>query len=172
MARGSRPSDGRLSRVGTEIERKFLVTDDTWRNQVASSTRIMQGYLTDGGTAVVRTRVRGDRGYLTIKGMTTGITRAEYEYEIPAADAREMLRTLAQGPVIDKVRHLIPVGSHTWELDVFAGANEGLVMAEIELGSADEPFELPGWAGADVSDDARYFNVNLAQHPYQEWGAP
>lgn len=156
--------------MGTEIERKFLVRDDTWRDAVISSTRIMQGYLTDGGTAVVRARVRGDRGYLTVKGMTTGVTRAEYEYEIPADDARAMLDTLAQGPVIDKVRHLIPVAGHTWELDVFAGANDGLVMAEIELRSAEEPFERPAWAGAEVSDDARYFNVNLASHPYREWG--
>ncbi|MFN8125530.1 MAG: CYTH domain-containing protein [Candidatus Nanopelagicales bacterium] len=155
--------------MGTEIEHKFLVVDDSWREQATGSTRIMQGYLTDGGTAVVRARVRGDRGYLTVKGMTTGITRAEYEYEIPVSDALEMLETLAQGPVIDKVRSLVPVGDHTWEVDEFAGANAGLIVAEVELASADQDFDLPTWAGADVSDDYRYFNVNLATHPYSEW---
>ena len=156
--------------MADEIERKFLVSNDSWRDAVTSSTRIVQGYLSSSERVTVRVRVRGDKAYLTIKGASHGVARAEYEYAIPVADAEEMLASLAQGPVIDKVRHLIPAGEHTWELDVFAGQNEGLVMAEIELGSADEEFELPGWAGAEVSHDPRYFNVNLAAHPYSQWG--
>ncbi len=155
--------------MADEIERKFLVADDSWRDAVMSSTRILQGYLASSELSTVRVRVRGEHGYLTIKGATVGVTRSEFEYEIPVADAEAMLETLAAGPVIDKVRHLIPVGGHTWELDVFAGDNDGLVMAEIELGSDDEAFERPGWAGDEVSDDPRYFNVNLAREPYGTW---
>lgn len=157
--------------MATEIERKFLVRDDTWRSQVASQRRIVQGYLAHTDLATVRVRVSGDAATLTIKGISHGISRSEYEYAIPVDDALRMLDELASTPVIDKVRHLIPVGGHTWELDVFAGANSGLVMAEIELSDPDESFELPAWAGQEVSDDDRYFNVNLAAHPFGEWGA-
>jgi adenylate cyclase len=155
--------------MGVEIERKFLVADDTWRESVVSSTRIVQGYLASSGLATVRVRVRGDHGYLTVKGTTSGVTRAEFEFEIPVGDALAMLDSMAEGPVIDKVRNLIPVGRHTWELDVFEGPNAGLVMAEIELGSDNEVFDLPGWAGVEVSDDPRYFNVNLVKEPYGTW---
>ena len=135
---------------------------------MSSSTRIVQGYLTRG-EVTVRVRVRGDRGYLTIKGPSSGISRSEYEFDIPVADAESMLADLAQGPVVEKTRHLVEVDGHEWELDVFAGANEGLVMAEIELASAEEAFTVPTWAGAEVSDDARYYNVNLAQSPFSQW---
>ena len=118
----------------------------------------------------VRVRVRGEEAFLTIKGATSDVTRSEYEYPIPLGDAAAMLRELAQGPIIEKVRHIIPVGDHEWELDVFAGDNEGLVLAEIELDDADETFVVPDWAGDEVSDDARYFNVNLAARPYRTWG--
>lgn len=154
--------------MGVEIERKFLVVGDAWRSAVSSSTRIVQGYLTRG-EVTVRVRVRGDRGYLTIKGPSSGISRSEYEFDIPVADAESMLADLAQGPVVEKTRHLVEVDGHEWELDVFAGANEGLVMAEIELASAEEAFTVPTWAGAEVSDDARYYNVNLAQSPFSQW---
>ena len=153
----------------SEIERKFLVVGDDWRSAVSSSTRIVQGYLASTPEVTVRVRVRGERAYLTIKGRSSGISRSEYEFDIPVADAEAMLTDLAQGPVIEKTRHLLEVDGHTWELDVFAGANEGLVMAEIELGSADEQFTVPSWAGRDVSDDARYYNVNLARTPYSHW---
>jgi adenylate cyclase len=156
--------------MGVEVERKFLVTDDSWRDAVTSETRIVQGYIAQTEVATVRVRVRADTGYLTIKGATTGVARSEFEYEIPVDDALGMLEELAQGPVIDKVRHLVPVGSHVWEVDVFAGANAPLVMAEVELADADEHFALPAWAGAEVSDDMRYFNVNLAREPYSTWG--
>ncbi|HNL50407.1 MAG TPA: CYTH domain-containing protein [Actinomycetota bacterium] len=155
--------------MGVEIERKFLVVGDDWRSAVSSSTRIVQGYLASTPEVTVRVRVRGERAYLTIKGRSSGISRSEYEFDIPVADAEAMLTDLAQGPVIEKTRHLLEVDGHTWELDVFAGANEGLVMAEIELGSADEQFTVPSWAGRDVSDDARYYNVNLARTPYSHW---
>lgn len=155
--------------MATEIERKFLVANDSWRADVMSATRIVQGYLANTGTAVVRVRVKGERAFLTIKGASSGIARSEFEYEIPVSDALQMLDEMAQDPVVDKVRHLIPVGGHTWELDVFAADNEGLVMAEVELGSAEEVFVLPGWAGQEVSDDDRYFNVNLAKNPFRNW---
>jgi adenylate cyclase len=155
--------------MGTEIERKFLVVGDEWRAGVVSATHIVQGYLAWTASATVRVRIKGDEAFLTVKGSTQGISRSEFEYPVPVDDAGRMLADMAQGPVIDKVRHLIPVGAHTWELDVFAGDNEGLVMAEVELAEPDEVFTLPAWAGREVSDDPRYYNVNLAAHPYREW---
>ena len=155
--------------MGLEVERKFLVADESWRAEVTSATHIVQGYVAQTDTATVRVRVTGDRAFLTIKGASVGIARSEFEYEVPVADALAMLEELAQGPVIDKVRHLVPVGAHTWEVDVFAGDNAPLVMAEVELADADEAFVRPDWAGVDVSDDPRYFNVNLARSPYSTW---
>jgi len=155
--------------VGVEVERKFLVSDESWRADVTSATHVVQGYIAQTEVATVRVRVKGDRGFLTIKGVSLGIARSEFEYEVPVADALAMLDELAQGPVIDKVRHLVPVGAHVWEVDVFAGENAPLVMAEVELAHPDEDFLRPGWAGLDVSDDARYFNVNLARSPYSTW---
>ncbi len=156
--------------MGVEIERKFLVADESWRESATSATAIMQGYLAATPSATVRVRVRGEEAFLTIKGATSDVTRSEYEYPIPLGDAAAMLRELAQGPIIEKVRHIVPVGDHEWELDVFAGDNEGLVLAEIELGDADEAFAKPDWAGSEVSDDPRYFNVNLAARPFRTWG--
>ncbi len=155
--------------MGIEVERKFLVSDESWRAEVTSATRIVQGYIAQTSTATVRVRVKGDHGFLTIKGVSVGVARSEFEYEVPVADALAMLDELAQGPVIDKVRHLVPVGAHIWEVDVFAGENAPLVMAEVELAGADEAFVRPGWAGTEVSDDDRYFNVNLARTPYSTW---
>jgi adenylate cyclase len=155
--------------MGIEVERKFLVSDESWRDEVTSSTRIVQGYIAQTGSATVRVRVRGDRGFLTIKGLSVGVSRSEFEYEVPVADALAMLDELAQGPVIDKVRHLVPVGGHVWEVDVFAGENAPLVMAEVELADSQEAFVRPDWAGVEVSDDQRYFNVNLARSPYSTW---
>ena len=155
--------------MSVEIERKFLVEGDTWRSQVASESHIMQGYLASSPEVTVRVRVKGNQAFLTIKGESRGVARSEYEYSIPVVDAEEMLRDLAVLPPIDKVRHRIPLGGHVWELDVFAGENAGLVMAEIELSSEAEDFDLPDWAGQEVSDDQRYFNVNLAKNPYRRW---
>ena len=155
--------------MALEIERKFLVVGEAWRDQVTSSTHIMQGYIAHTPEVTVRVRVKGDRGFLTIKGASQGIGRHEFEFPIPEAEAREMLRELAVMPPIDKVRHEIPLGDHVWELDVFAGENAGLVMAEIELTEHDQDFVLPDWAGQEVSEDPRYFNVNLAKTPYRQW---
>lgn len=152
-----------------EIERKFLVRDESWRAMVESSSRILQGYLSLDRHLTVRVRLRGDAAFLTLKGGTRGIRRSEFEYPIPQADAQAMLDTLAVAPPVDKVRHLIRVGGHLWELDVFAGENAGLVMAEIELGSEDEAFERPDWLGDEVSEDPRYYNANLARFPFRSW---
>lgn len=155
--------------MGTEIERKFLVRGDSWRDAVIEQRRIVQGYIAHTDNATVRVRVAGERATLTLKGTSHGISRSEFEYDVPVDDALLMLDELASGPVIDKVRHIAPVGRHTWEIDVFAGDNDGLVMAEVELAEAEESFEVPEWAGTEVSDDDRFFNVNLAAHPYRDW---
>lgn len=152
--------------MATEIERKFLVLGDAWRT--GSGTRICQGYLNRDKTRTVRVRIAGEQAYLTVKGATQGNTRAEFEYEIPVQDAEQLL-TLCDGPTIDKVRRKITHGDHVWEVDEFLGLNAGLVVAEIELASEDEAFAKPAWVGREVSDDARYFNSQLATNPYGNW---
>ncbi len=154
--------------MGTEIERKFLVDTLLWRPADAG-TRITQGYLCSEKGRTVRIRIFGDEARLTVKGATDGISRAEYEYPIPAADAREILERLCERPFIDKTRYLAAFAGRTWEVDVFHGDNEGLVMAEIELDSADATVELPPWAWKEVSDDPRYFNSKLAKRPFSTW---
>ena len=151
----------------TEIERKFLVADDSWRDGTPG-VRIAQGYLSQDPERTVRVRIGGEKAWLTIKGRTHGITRAEFEYEIPLADARALLE-LCLPSVIDKTRHEISHAGHLWEVDVFHGENAGLVIAEVEL--ADELIspELPPWVGAEVSAEARYFNACLAVLPYAKW---
>jgi len=152
-----------------EIERKFLVRGDHWRDQVESHAHIMQGYLSQEPSLTVRVRVKGDKAFLTIKGGSRGLSRSEYEYPIPVHEAEEMLNNLTVLPPIDKVRHHLRVGDHVWEVDVFAGENAGLVVAEVELSAEDESFVLPDWAGEEVSEDPRYLNVNLAKYPYHHW---
>lgn len=157
-----------------EIERKFLVLDASWRAAADAGTRYRQAYLsrvTSAGAvrSSVRVRTDGERAYLNIKSATLGIRRQEYEYPIPLADAEAMLADLCVGAVVEKTRYHVPVGAHVWEIDVFAGANAGLIVAEIELGHEDEVFERPAWLGAEVSDDPRYYNVCLADHPYSAW---
>lgn len=155
--------------MATEIERKFLVVGDAWRAGVESQARLVQGYLVADGRITVRVRIAGDAAVLTIKGRSTGISRAEYEYAIPPADAEALLADLAVAPLIDKTRYRVRHGAQVWDLDVFAGDNAGLVLAEIELAREDEPFEVPDWAGAEVSDDRRYYNASLARHPFTRW---
>lgn len=157
--------------MALEIERKFLVKNDAWRARVIEAKRLRQGYLTtpESGRASVRVRADGSQGYLNVKSVTLGIHRHEFEYPIPLADANEMLDTLCTGAVIDKTRYLVPHEGHVWEVDEFHGENEGLIVAEIELESLDETFVLPEWAGIEVSDDPRYYNVSLAQQPYSQW---
>lgn len=155
--------------MAIEIERKFLVVGEGWRDRVEDATRLVQGYLTEDACTTVRVRIHGETAWLTLKGASRGISRLEFEYPIPVADAETLLRELAVSPLIEKTRYRVPHAGHLWELDVFAGANAGLVLAELELERVDEAFERPDWLGAEVSDDPRYFNVNLARHPYRAW---
>ena len=154
--------------MGVEIERKFLVEGDAWRT-LGESTVLRQGYLSTDATRTVRVRIDGERAFLTIKGKSVGASRGEWEYPIPVPEAAELLDTLCQQPLVEKVRHRIPNGPHTWEVDEFLGANAGLVVAEIELASEDEAFEQPDWIGREVTGDARYFNSRLISHPYSQW---
>lgn len=152
--------------MGMEIERKFLVCGD-WSRDVKESVHIMQGYLNLDKDRTVRVRIKGKRGYLTVKGPTNGVSRFEWEKEIPAEDARGMM-DLCTG-VIDKTRHLAPIGDHVYEIDEFHGDNEGLIVAEIELGSEDEQFVRPDWLGEEVSHERRYYNSQLIINPYKNW---
>lgn len=153
-----------------EIERKFLVVSNAWRDQVRSSARLRQGYLNNEEHCSVRVRVAGEQAWLNLKGVTIGAQRLEFEYPIPLADAHRMLDALTCKPIIEKTRHLVEVGRHTWEIDVFEGDNAGLVVAEIELDDPDEAFEKPVWAGAEVTEDPRYYNSRLSANPYRNWG--
>lgn len=155
--------------MGQEIERKFLLDSDGWRAEVTGSQRLVQGYVSRGDKSAVRVRIKGERGELNIKHTLDGIHRLEYEYEIPLEDARELLDNVALRPLIDKIRHHVRHGDHLWEIDEFFGDNAGLIVAEIELGSADEPFDRPDWVGEEVSDDPRYYNSNLSKLPYTQW---
>ncbi|HTQ34272.1 MAG TPA: CYTH domain-containing protein [Stellaceae bacterium] len=154
--------------MANEIERKFLVDMKRWRPSAAGML-YRQGYLSSAKERVVRVRIAGTQAYLTVKGPTVGITRSEFEYVIPLADATAMLDSLCDGPQIEKTRHREDFAGRVWEVDVFHGDNEGLVIAEIELASVTEDFERPPWAGREVSDDPRYYNNNLAANPYRNW---
>lgn len=153
--------------MAVEIERKFLVRPGLW-TPLGSGDLIRQGYVSSSPDRTVRIRVRADRAYLTIKGPTTGLSRLEFEYDIPIADAHEMLNQLCAA-VVDKHRHVEQHGGHTWEIDVFHGANDGLVVAEVELQSEQEAVDLPAWVGDEVSADYRYANSYLAKNPYSTW---
>ena len=157
--------------MAVEIERKFLVAGE-YKPFATESVHISQGYLNSASGRTVRVRVRGDKGYLTVKGPSKdgGLSRFEWEMEIPLADAEAMLELCEKG-VIDKTRWLIPAGDgvHTWEVDEFHGANEGLVVAEIELTSESDSFERPSWLGPEVTGDRRYYNSQLTLHPYSKW---
>jgi adenylate cyclase len=157
--------------MALEIERKFLVKDDSWRDTASTSRLLRQGYLaiTDGHT--VRVRSDGERAWITIKGGSHGITRAEFEYEIPKTDADGLL-ALCEGKTVEKVRHVVEHSGHVWEIDVFSGKNSGLVLAEVELDSASEHVLSPPWLGDEVSNDPRYFNSQLVLNPYTAWGSP
>lgn len=154
--------------MAKEIERKFLVAGD-YKQAAVSSSHIVQGYIGRTPSLTFRIRLRDERGYLTVKGRTdeAGMSRDEWEYEIPAADARELLAH-SDGS-IEKRRYMVPAGRHTFEVDEFFGANEGLTMAEVELSSPDEAFERPEWLGDEVTGDKRYYNSQLLQHPYSAW---
>jgi adenylate cyclase len=154
--------------MAAEIERKFLVKGDSWR-KLAQGSRYVQGYISTAKQATVRVRIVGSQGYLTIKGATVQYTRSEFEYPIPVADAQEMLDTLCDRPFIEKMRYTIAYGNLIWEIDEFAGVNQGLIIAEVELSDEKQQIELPIWIGEEVSDNPKYFNSNLVKHPFSEW---
>lgn len=154
--------------MGIEIERKFLVQGEQWKLG-ATRSLLCQGYISAEPGRIVRVRIDGDAAMLTIKGMTTGIRRAEWEYPIPVADARSLLDELCQKPLIEKYRYRLPIGGLIWEIDEFLGDNAGLVVAEVELESESQLFDRPVWLGEDVSHDHRYANASLLQHPFSHW---
>ena len=163
--------------MGIEIERKFLVAGDGWRAAAHAVVPMAQGYINDMGAmdrgeqkASVRIRIQGDEAFLNLKSRELGHTRQEFDYLIPVADARALL-ALCMGGLIDKRRHYVNHGGHLWEVDEFLGDNAGLVVAEIELSGVDEAFARPAWLGAEVTDQARYYNLALASHPYTQWPA-
>ncbi|WP_299489748.1 CYTH domain-containing protein [Acaryochloris sp. IP29b_bin.137] len=154
--------------MGIEIERKFLVISETWRS-MGSGVPLIQGYLADSNPTTVRVRIAGEKAFLTIKGKVQNLTRQEFEYKIPVADAQAMMN-LCYPRVVEKTRYKIAVSDLIWEIDEFSGTNQGLVLAEVELSAPDQSVILPDWVGQEVSDDPRYFNSYLAAHPYSTWG--
>ncbi len=154
--------------MGVEIERKFLLDGDAWR-ALGEPVLLRQGYLSSHPDRVVRVRTEGGKGSMTIKGRSHGATRGEWEYEIPLADANELLDRLCEQPLIEKYRRRIDFAGHTWEVDEFLGENQGLMFAEIELASEDQPFDKPAWIGAEVTHDRRYYNSSLVRLPFSAW---
>lgn len=155
--------------MAIEVEHKFLLVNDSWRQQVSRSETFIQGYLSSNPSCSIRVRISGDRAWLNIKSATPGTQRHEFEYTIPLADAEEMIRTVCRRPLIEKVRHFVDIDEHTWEIDEFRGDNAGLIVAEIELSTPGEAFSKPEWLGAEVTDDLRYYNNSLVLHPYNNW---
>jgi len=155
--------------MGREIERKFLLQSDAWRAEVRDSVHLLQGYLSRSEHSAIRVRIKGESAELNIKHTLDGIHRLEYEYQIPLPDARELIEHVALRPLIDKTRHHVMHGGHLWEIDEFHGENAGLIVAELELGTADGLFERPSWLGKEVSQDPRYYNSNLSRLPYSRW---
>ncbi|HEY5752545.1 MAG TPA: CYTH domain-containing protein [Chthoniobacterales bacterium] len=159
--------------MNVETERKFLVTNDTWRNTPSiERQQLRQGYLhsaSHAGASTVRVRIGEQQAWLTIKGPTSGISRAEYEYLVPVDDAEKMLETLCSGRKIEKWRHRVPVDGMIFEVDEFCGDNEGLIVAEIELPSPNAVFPRPDWLGCEVTDDSRFHNSHLVRQPFQSW---
>jgi adenylate cyclase len=164
----TRGTDQNAIRMGREIERKFLVRSLDWTREATSACPLRQGYLAIDDGINVRVRTDGQSAWLTIKGRGEGITRPEFEYEIPVADAAALL-PLCRGRLVEKTRHLVPVGALSWEIDEFTGDNAGLVIAEIELPDEGIPVPQPAWLGAEVTADPRYLNANLAVHPFAQW---
>jgi adenylate cyclase len=153
-----------------EIERKFLVTSTAFLDEFRAKNRIIQGYLSSDPERTVRVRIKGDKGYLTIKGKSSdsGMSRMEWEKEIVLEEAEQLL-LLCEAGVIDKIRYEIPVGKQLYEVDIFSGENKGLILAEIELQSENETFEKPNWLGMEVTNDTRYYNAYLSQNPFKTW---
>ena len=155
--------------MAVEIERKFLVASDAWRSEVTSSTLMRQGYL-GGGASTIRVRQTENAAFLTIKGRANGISRTEFEYEIPVADAQTMLNDMTVGTIVEKIRHIVPAGNGLfWEIDEYLNANAPLFTAEIELPEENTVFDVPKWLGIDVSDNKNYTNRSLSKVPYSTW---
>lgn len=155
--------------MALEVEHKFLLANNDWRQQIMHSEVFKQGYLSSQPTSSIRVRICEHRAWLNIKSATIGTHRHEYEYEIPLADAEEILSHLCNKPLIEKTRHYVRHRDNLWEIDEFEGANQGLIVAEIELDEIGQSFDKPEWLGIEVTDDLRYYNNNLALHPYSEW---
>jgi adenylate cyclase len=155
--------------MAQEIEHKFLLANDGWREYVSHSVIYKQGYLSSQATSSIRVRISDKQAWLNIKSATIGTQRSEYEYEIPLSDAHEILDSLCLKPVIEKTRHFVKHENHLWEIDEFDGENAGLIVAEIELETLGEAFAKPDWVGVEVTQDARYYNNNLAKYPYSAW---
>lgn len=156
--------------MAIEVEHKFLLANDEWRKQIKHSIRYRQGYLgSAAATSSIRIRISDECAWLNIKSATIGTHRHEYEYEIPLSDAEEIISNLCNKPLIEKTRHFVIHDTNTWEIDEFDGENEGLIVAEIELTEAGQSFSKPDWLGEEVTHDLRYYNNNLAVHPYSEW---
>ena len=155
--------------MALEVEHKFLLANEDWRHEVQHSELFRQGYLSSQPTSSIRVRICEGRAWLNIKSATIGTHRLEFEYEIPITDAQEILSSLCNKPLIEKTRHYVQHGNDLWEIDEFEGANQGLIVAEIELEEIGRSFEKPSWLGLEVTDDLRYYNNNLAVHPYSEW---
>ena len=155
--------------MAQEIERKFLINSDAWRADVSRTEKYRQGYLSDSPECSIRVRISDDHAYLNIKSATLGVQRTEYEYQVPLQDGEEMLASFCRKPVIVKTRYFVEYEDHVWEVNVFEGDNEGLIVAEIELDDEHEQFARPPWLGKEVSDDPRYYNVCLVEHPYKQW---
>lgn len=154
--------------MGIEIERKFLVRGDDWKRQ-GKGALLRQGYLSSDPERIVRVRIEGEQATLTIKGLAVGATRGEWEYPLPLAEAQVLLDRLCERPLIEKYRYRIEHQGMTWEVDEFLGENAGLVVAEIELASEEQPFAKPDWLGDEVTHDARYANASLIRHPFSRW---
>jgi len=157
--------------MAIEIERKFLVKNELWKTQVETKKHLKQGYFTEGGSRSIRVRTNGKAAFINIKKKLNdnGISRLEFEYEIPYADAEQLLEQVVIQPIIDKVRYKVLNDGMIWDLDIFAGDNAGLMIAEIELEDINQAFQIPAWAGKEVSDDMRYYNMNLIAHPFKQW---
>ena len=155
--------------MGVEIERKFLLANDHWRDEKAKGILYRQGYLCTEKERTVRVRVAGEKAYLTIKGMSHGAQRMEFEYEIPIHDANEMMHSMCMKPLIEKHRYKIQHSGLIWEIDEFSGDNEGLIVAEIELKHENERFEVQDWLGEEVTGDDRYYNSMLMKNPFKTW---
>ena len=155
--------------MAIEVEHKFLLANNDWRQHIQQSIKYRQGYLSSIPNCSVRIRISDHQAWINIKSATIGNQRHEYEYQIPQGDANEILDNLCRKPLIEKTRHFITDHNHVWEIDEFEGANKGLIVAEIELETSDTPFTKPSWVGKEVTHDLRYYNNNLALYPYSEW---